>query len=156
MNKKSEPKTVELVRSDYQPTKAEQDRCSMLKPTCSKLDTAAAHLFPRWIVTPPVALVTLEFRTLMPPSGSVSHPEHYDFVVQLMSLHRKHPGRCYQPRDNHYCPCHVYSLESSWLSSIIKHAGSSPAIFRRSKISLAVFSSFTCSLTNHCISTSVA
>ena len=25
MNKKSEPKTVELVRSDYQPTKAEQE-----------------------------------------------------------------------------------------------------------------------------------
>ena len=46
--------------------------CNNLKPACSRLDTVAAHLSPRWTVTP-VALVTLELRTVMAPSESVSH-----------------------------------------------------------------------------------
>lgn len=45
---------------------------AIFKPARSRPDIAAAHLSPRWITTPE-ALVTLELRTLIPPSESVSH-----------------------------------------------------------------------------------
>ncbi len=53
MNKKSEPKTVELVRSDYQPTKAEQEE--EFRTDASMEEIADAVLSPvnvRWIDRP--------------------------------------------------------------------------------------------------------
>ena len=53
MNKKSEPKTVELVRSDYQPTKAEQEEEFQVDASMEKIaDAVLSPVNVRWIDRP--------------------------------------------------------------------------------------------------------
>ena len=53
MNKKSEPKTVELVRSDYQPTKAEQEEEFQVDASREKIaDAVLSPVNVRWIDRP--------------------------------------------------------------------------------------------------------